>query len=43
MAFAAEEIEDPLMEKIRYSDKLIDELTKGKATEKILCQKIASP
>ena len=31
-----EEIEDPLMRKIRYLDKLIDELAKGKAMEKIL-------
>lgn len=31
-----EEIEDPLMRKIRYMDKLIDELAKGKAMEKIL-------
>jgi hypothetical protein len=31
-----EEIEDPLMQKIRYLDKLIDELTKGKTMEKIL-------
>ena len=31
-----EEIEDPLMQKIRYLDKLIDELTKGKKMEKIL-------
>ncbi len=31
-----EEIEDPLMKKIRYLDKLIDELAKGKALEKIL-------
>jgi hypothetical protein len=31
-----EEIEDPLMRKIRYLDKLIDELAKGKAVEKIL-------
>ena len=31
-----EEIEDPLMQKIRYLDKLIDELAKGKAIEKIL-------
>ena len=31
-----EEIEDPLMQKIRYMDKLIDELAKGKAVEKIL-------
>jgi hypothetical protein len=31
-----EEIDDPLMQKIRYLDKLIDELAKGKAMEKIL-------
>lgn len=31
-----EEIEDPLMRNIRYLDKLIDELAKGKAMEKIL-------
>ena len=31
-----EEIEDPLMRKIRYLDKLIDELARGKAMEKIL-------
>jgi hypothetical protein len=33
-----EEIEDPLMQKIRYLDKLIDELAKGKTIEKILRQ-----
>jgi hypothetical protein len=33
-----EEIEEPLMQKIRYLDKLIDELAKGKAMEKILRQ-----
>ena len=33
-----EEIEDPLMQKIRFLDKLIDELAKGKAMEKILRQ-----
>jgi hypothetical protein len=33
-----EEIEDPLMQKIRYLDKLIDELAKGKAMETILRQ-----
>lgn len=33
-----EEIDDPLMRKIRYLDKLIDELAKGKAMEKILRQ-----
>jgi hypothetical protein len=31
-----EDVEDPLMQKIRYLDKLIDELAKGKAMEKIL-------
>ena len=31
-----EEIEDPLMRNIRYLDKLVDELAKGKAMEKIL-------
>jgi hypothetical protein len=33
-----QEIEDPLMRKIRYLDKLIDELANGKAMEKILRQ-----
>jgi hypothetical protein len=33
-----EEIEDPLMQKIRCLDKLVDELAKGKAMEKILRQ-----
>lgn len=33
-----EEIKDPLMRKLRYLDKLIDELAKGKAIEKILRQ-----
>jgi hypothetical protein len=33
-----EEVEHPLMRKIRYLDKLIDELAKGKALEKILRQ-----
>ena len=31
-----EDVEDPLMRKIRYLDKLVDELAKGKAMEKIL-------
>lgn len=31
-----EDIEDPLMQKIRYLDKLVDELAKGKSMEKIL-------
>lgn len=33
-----ENVEDPLMREIRYLDKLIDELAKGKAMEKILRQ-----
>jgi hypothetical protein len=33
-----EEIENPLMQKIRYLDELIDELAKGKALDKILRQ-----
>lgn len=31
-----EQIEDPLMQKIRYLDKLVDELYKGKAMQKVL-------
>jgi hypothetical protein len=31
-----EDLEDPLMREVRYLDKLIDELAKGKAMEKIL-------
>lgn len=31
-----EEVEDPLMQKIRWLDKLVDELAKGKAMEKVL-------
>lgn len=34
--YRVEEIDDELMQKIRYLDKLIDELAKGKAMEKIL-------
>lgn len=34
--YRVEEIEDKLMQKIRYLDKLIDELAKGKSMEKIL-------
>jgi hypothetical protein len=33
-----EEIEDPLMQQIRWLDKLVDELAQGKAMEKILRQ-----
>ena len=31
-----EDVEDPLMQQIRYLDKLVDELAKGKAMEKVL-------
>jgi hypothetical protein len=31
-----EEAEDPLMQKIRYLDKLVDELAKGKSMDKVL-------
>lgn len=34
--YRIEEIEDPLMRKVRYLDKLIDELAKGRPMEKIL-------
>ncbi len=34
--YRVEAIEDPLIQKVRYLDKLIDELAKGKAIEKIL-------
>lgn len=34
--YRVEEIEDPLMQKIRYLDKLVDELAKGKKIEKVL-------
>ena len=34
--YRVEEIEHPLMQKIRYLDKLVDELAKGKSMEKIL-------
>jgi hypothetical protein len=36
--YRIEEIEDTLMKKVRYLDKLIDELAKGKTMEKILRQ-----
>jgi hypothetical protein len=34
--YRVEEIEDKIMQQVRYLDKLIDELAKGKAMEKIL-------
>jgi len=33
-----EDLDDPLMQRIRYLDKLVDELAKGKAMDKILRQ-----
>lgn len=37
-----EEIEEPMMQDIRYLDKLVDELAKGKAMEKVLRQPAAA-
>lgn len=37
-----EDIEHPLMQKIRYLDKLVDELAKGKSLEKVLRQASSS-
>ena len=34
--YRVEEIEEPLMRKVRYMDKLVDELARGRAMEKIL-------
>lgn len=36
--YRVEEIEDPVMRKVRQLDKLVDELAKGKAMEKVLRQ-----
>jgi hypothetical protein len=36
VASDVEDIEDPLMQEIRYLDNLVDELARGKAMEKIL-------
>jgi hypothetical protein len=36
MAPAARAIEDPLMHQIRYLDKLVDELAKGRPLDKVL-------
>ena len=38
-----ESIEDPLMQQIRWLDKLVDELAKGKAMEKVLRVPAAAP
>ncbi len=34
--YRVEDIEDPIMQKVRYLDKLVDELAKGRAIDKIL-------
>jgi len=34
--YRVEDIEDPIIQKIRYMDKLVDEIAKGRAMEKIL-------
>jgi hypothetical protein len=34
--YRVEDIEDPIMQKVRYLDKLVDELAKGRTMEKIL-------
>lgn len=36
--YRVEDIEDPILQKTRYMDKLVDELAKGRAMEKILRQ-----
>ena len=41
--YRVEEIEDKLMQKIRYLDKLVDELAKGKTMEKILRKEGQAP
>ena len=41
--YKVQDIEDPLMQKIRYLDKLVDELAKGKKMEKILRRPAGSP
>jgi hypothetical protein len=38
-----QDVEDPLMQKIRYLDKLVDELAKGKAIDKVLRGAHATP
>jgi hypothetical protein len=41
--YRVEDIEDPLMQKIRYLDKLVDELAKGRAMGKILRKRADKP
>jgi hypothetical protein len=36
-----EDVEDPLMQKIRYLDKLVDELAKGKSMDKVLRENVS--
>jgi hypothetical protein len=36
IGYRIEEIEDPIMRQVRYMDKLVDELAKGRKMEKIL-------
>jgi hypothetical protein len=38
-----ENVEDPLMQQIRWLDKLVDELAKGKALEKVLRGSVGAP
>ena len=38
-----QDIDDPLMQKIRYLDKLVDELAKGRTMEKVLRTPVAVP
>ncbi len=40
--YRVEDIEDPLMQKIRYLDKLVDELAKGKRMSAILVREVPS-
>jgi hypothetical protein len=37
--YRVEEIENPLTQKVRYLDKIVDELAKGKTVEKIINRK----
>lgn len=38
--YRVEEIEDPLTQQVRYLDKLVDELAKGRTMEDIRCGKV---
>ena len=39
--YRVEEIEDPLTRKVRYLDKLVDELAKGRKLEKVLRSEVS--